>query len=215
MAKANTAKKDKVSDEKIVVLNAGQDSDEPGNNGKVKKSKSGKSKKIIILLMLIFFVAAFAFVTMFFDLFGVRTGLFAFLHSLDPEYRNLEMYEVELDIKEANLDEREQKLIENEQKLVEREAALAKAEAELKTQGTQNVPIYRGIISDQDLADMKSISKIYASMPAESAAEIMASLYTVEDMAAIIYYMSESNAASILQVMEVWLAAQITDLLLH
>lgn len=208
MARKNTAEKlDKQEVSNVVELERGME-----ENEKIKK-KGHRGLVVIITLLII--IAALIFVIFKFNVFGMRDGFFSFLHSLDPDYVAVEQLEVQLNDKELELQERETKLAHDEAALAKQAEELTKKETQLSSTERETEPIYRGLISEQDLEDMKSLSKIFSSMSAESAASILSSLYTVEDMTAIIYFMSESSAASIMQVLDVELAAEITNALLH
>ncbi|NLB28868.1 MAG: hypothetical protein GX823_01360 [Clostridiales bacterium] len=62
---------------------------------------------------------------------------------------------------------------------------------------------------------MEGIAKLYAAMEPENAADVIVNLYSLEDMAAIIHFMSASKAAGILECLTPQLAAQITDQLIN
>ena len=61
---------------------------------------------------------------------------------------------------------------------------------------------------------MQSLSRSYAQIAPAAAADILIKLKDEQHVAAILYFMSERNAAAILSAMESEFAARITDILL-
>jgi len=80
----------------------------------------------------------------------------------------------------------------------------------------RTVPLYRRPdITDQELEDMISLSRTFTQMSPETAAVILVQLYDPRDVASLLYYMGERNAAAILAVMDISYAAEITEILLY
>jgi flagellar motility protein MotE (MotC chaperone) len=69
-------------------------------------------------------------------------------------------------------------------------------------------------LTEQELADIQSVSRTYAQMPPETAAEILMELYEMHDVARILFHMTERNVAAILAALEVEYAARVTEMLL-
>ena len=79
----------------------------------------------------------------------------------------------------------------------------------------RTVPLYRREMTEEELEDMMSISTLYTQMAPEAAAARLVRLYDPRDVAAILYFMGERNAAAIMSVMTVEYAAEITEILLY
>ena len=75
-------------------------------------------------------------------------------------------------------------------------------------------PLFHRAMSDQELADIQSLSRSYAQMDPGIAAGILVELKDEQHVATILYHMVERNAAAILSVMEPAFAARITEILL-
>lgn len=219
MAESNTAEKRNAQASDTVVDISGEK--KVVKKKKPVKKKGGKKVVLILILFLMLLAIGLTFAVFRFDLFGIRAGFFEFAHNLDPEYRATAIREAQLDEQQtaldelqATLDERQDSLDTRQQQLDEAEKALKNAQENLKTEQIRT-PIYRPPVNDEDVAYMKNIGSIYSSMDPENAADILARLYTIEDMAAILYYMPQSNAAAIMELMDHDIAAEITDRLLN
>ena len=184
---------------------------EKGAKDKKKKSKLPVVIFVFILLLLVAFLTAHFYL----DLFGWKESMFDTMHNLDPKYSEFIDREAALTSKEASIEQREIALVDKETSLSTREQQLTQREKELAQTEKSRVPVYRPPINDSDREYMESIAKIYASMEPENAASVMVNLYSTEDMAAIIYFMSTSKAAAILECLTPALAAQITDQLIN
>ena len=183
-------------------------------NGKDKKKKS-KLPLFIFIVVPILLLAAFLTAHFYLDFFGWKEPMFDMIHHLDPNFTELADREAALSDGEAKLEQRETALSERENSIAAKDLQLQTRESELLKAEKARVPVYRPPVNDSDKEYMESISKIYAGMEPEKAAEVMVNLYSVEDMAAIIYFMSTSKAATILEFMTPKLAAQITDQLIN
>jgi flagellar motility protein MotE (MotC chaperone) len=173
-------------------------------------------------------VAAMVFLTVRFDLWGIRSAFIGAVSSLDPEYvsaieqkrinardaADLDRRGAELDEREAGIAEEEERLRALGEELDEREKALASAAPPSTSGSGRPQGGYRTSLGAQETEDMMSLARTYAAMDPVAAAEIMANLYSVNDMAVILYYMTEKRAAPILEAMERELAASVTEVLL-
>lgn len=215
MARAKRAEQE-ITEEKVINL---EEADPPEDGKKIRKTKTKTRKKgrlkLILLLVVIFAVGAFLFALVYFDLFGARTGAYEFLHNLDPEYRVVTLREAELEAREAELEAEQQLLAEAQAEMDSYERELTELEADLKAIETNRLPVYRQPLNDSDIEYMQQIGKIFSGMEAQNAADILQSLYDIGDTAAVLYYMSADSAGSILELMEVGYAAQVTDTLLY
>jgi flagellar motility protein MotE (MotC chaperone) len=193
---------------------------EPG--GKRSARRAGKRRKPLIIaaaaLLLLAVLGAFVFVVIQFDQWGIRTSFIGAVDSLDPQYRALTRREAELAEKSGALDARELEAAEEDERLAVLRQELERREGELKVEAGSGETESSGYwlrLSPQDTEAMESLAKTYAAMDAAAAAEIMAGLYSVRDMAAILYHMAERSAAPILEAMDRQMAARVTQELLR
>lgn len=184
-------------------------------DGKKKKRKKSKVAPFLILFFVILALLTVTYVTFYFNFWNVRTTVFTFVHGLDPDYRAIELREQELEVWEEKLEALNSQSITERNELASLEAQLKEKEAYLANQEASRKPIYRPPVNEEDALYMQGIGKIYSSMEPENAAEIMTRLYTIQDMAAIIYYMSQASAGAIMECMDPDTAAAITDRLLN
>lgn len=180
-----------------------------------KKKKKSRALRIIIPLFIVFVIVAGLAAALIFNLFSLQDMFFDTIYSLDPDYISVDVLRSELDRREAELNEKEEKLLKNEQRLEKLREELNKRKSELDERETAIIPLYLRPLNEEELANMKSVGRIYSQMVPEEAAEILASLYSVDDMAAILYYMPEKSSAAILAAMDTALAAEITNVLIH
>jgi flagellar motility protein MotE (MotC chaperone) len=211
--------------------------------GKGGKLKLKFNLKFILISIMVLLVAGFA-ALLASNLFEVRdivggivkNPILSVLAWFEPEFRSIEdEFSAKFNEREAGLIERENGLDKREAGIVERENELDSLKTSLDKQESQldrrsvsldrreeqmdqtsdgKGPVYRQIVSEQDLADMQSLGRSYAQMAPETAAAILTELKDEQYVAAIIYYMAERNAAAILAVMEPAFAARITELLI-
>ncbi|MCL2821106.1 MAG: hypothetical protein FWD38_09850 [Oscillospiraceae bacterium] len=210
---------------------------------KDKKQKGSKEKGgaggiiIIMILVLLILIGGFA-AALYFDIFDSRViiadivtdPLLDIIIWLDPGYSSInqrlaserELQERQFEERKADLDTREEDVLLREEILNSREQFLDRKAFDLDRREEQiiamyerTIPLHRRDMSDEELADMISLSRTYTQMSPDSAAEILVELYDPRDVAAILYYMGERNAASILAVMNVSYAAEITEILLY
>jgi flagellar motility protein MotE (MotC chaperone) len=184
-----------------------------------KNRRAGKKKTPLIIFIVAFFllcaIGLFVFAVTQFDQWGLRTSFIESVNKLDPLYASLASRLAAVDLRETAVAAREEEAAAEEARLEEWNAALRQREVDLDGAERDRIPIYRAPSSPQEVADLESLGKIYAAMTPERAAEILARLYANEDMAAILYYMSEKSAAPILSAMDSRLAADITEILLE
>lgn len=221
MADSNTAQKAvKIHDATVVdIANNGRKRLVRRDRKKKKKNKDKKERRggtwILVLLVLILLIAAAVFAIFFFNLFKIPRMFYDFAHNLDPVYSGISDKEIALAAKESELKQLEEALDAFKLQLETTERTLKERENDIGSAEVQTNPIYWPPVNEDDVAFMKNIGKIYAAMEPEIAADIMTRLYEVEDMAAIIYYMKQDSAASILENMNAVTAAQITNVLLR
>ena len=116
--------------------------------------------------------------------------------------------------KEEALDIREKALVSRESQLVIRSASLDNREEQMDQLFDMSIPLYRRDMTEQELEDMRSLSRAYSKMTPEKAAGILVDLKDDQYAAAILYHMGERNAAAIMAVMETGVAAEITKVLM-
>ena len=181
--------------------------------------KRGGKLKIILIILLVVLIAGFVYEELTINWLGTRDMLIEAVIRLDPDVRHreagLDAREVAIAAEETDLAERTRVVQSREDRLVSRAAELDRKEAEIIEREIRATPIYRRSMSEQELADMVSLSRYYTQMAPASAAAILVEMTHSEDVAAILYYMAERNAAAILAVMEPEFAAEITSLLLY
>jgi len=212
---------------------------------KVKKEKGEKGEKggagsviLIMVLVLIILIGGFS-AALFFDVFSAREiiadvvtePLLDVIIWLDPGFssirqrlvieeeaqiRRLEERREEFEIREEDIVLREGILNTREQLLERRSFELDRREEQIIAMYERTIPIYRREDrTEQEIADMNSLSRTYTQMSPDTAADILVRLYDPRDVAAILYYMSERNAATILAAMDPAYAANITEILLY
>ncbi|MCL2046245.1 MAG: hypothetical protein FWG88_07650 [Oscillospiraceae bacterium] len=181
--------------------------------------KRGGKLKVILIILLVLLVGGFVAEEVYFNWLGTRDMLIDAVLLLDP---NVRTRGYRLDAREAELKEKEEAFAEKERIISNRElqadrraTELDRRQADLAEREERATPLYRRRMSEQDLSDMVSLSRSYSQMTPESAAAILVELDKAEDVAAILFYMSERNAAAILAVMEPEFAAHITSILLY
>lgn len=192
--------------------------------------------KILIFVIPIVLIAAFILMV-FLNLFGLRGvmgGVFTdplidTVIWFNPDFSSIEKTirdagdrrAAGLDAREAAIAERESQvdgiyadLDEREAQLERRSAALDRREQNLEIEAPPDLPVYERTLTEEEIANLQSLSRTYGNMDPEAAANIMAELYSLEDMATILFYMTERKAAPILEAMDPELAARVTELLI-
>jgi flagellar motility protein MotE (MotC chaperone) len=178
-----------------------------------KKSRAGLIA-VIAAAGVVVLAVAFAVLVAAIDLFGLREGAILAVVRLDPEFAALETRQTELDGRESALASREADLELTQARLDSEREELELREQELYSAAEALIPLYRQPMSPQDLADMQALAATYQAMSPSSAADILSRLYTTDDVAAILYYMTGKATAAVLSEMEPELAAEITEVLL-
>jgi flagellar motility protein MotE (MotC chaperone) len=189
----------------------------PEINGGDKKTSKSKKKGgvsgLIVLLVLIVIAGGGLYVIVHFNLFNARgiivDTVLATALKIDPEYVSYkeDALRLETALKEAD-DLKAQ--YEKELELLDQEREEIAAEAE-NNQELDKIPFYLRNLNEDELAEMENLGKIYAAMLPETAADIMPRLYSVRDMASIVFFMKPDSAAALLSAMDASLAADITE----
>jgi len=212
---------------------------------KGKKEKGEKGEKgggagsiiLIMVLVLVILIGGFS-AALYFDVFSAREimadvvtePLLDVIIWLDPGFSSIrQRLVIESEAQEKRLEERKQELDEREveieilenafgtmeEQLDRRASDLDRREEQILAMYERTIPIYRREMTEQELEDMNSLSRTYTQMAPETAARILVQLYDPRDVAAILYFMGERNAGSILAEMDVNYAANITEILLY
>jgi len=194
------------------------DEPKPEKKAKGKKKKGGKLK-LILIIVLVVLIAGFIFEELYFNYLGTRDIFIDAIVKLDPDYRtreaNLDIKETDLNKFQAELDTRERTITSRESQYERRNADLNSREETIREQEQQSAPLYKRQLTEQELEDMQSLSRSYSLMAPEVAATILGELGNSNDVATILYYMTERNAAAILAVMNPDFAAELTNILLY
>ena len=208
------------------------------SKGKTPKGEKKKGRKIllilIIVLVVLILIAAFCTVV-YLNWWGmgdtvlnpISDWLVGVVVWLNPEFRSIsqemraaneerkqELKELseELGTREEEVAAREDVASTREVQLDRRGATLDRQEAQLKQQQEQaQPPAFQRDLTEQERADLESLSRTYAQMAPEAAARIIFELYRPEDITTILYFMVERNRAAILSEMPPALAALITE----
>jgi len=201
-----------------------------------EKKKSIMLPLLLILIPLLLIGCAVAAIIM--NLFNARgmvnevlsDPLFRFSVWLNPDYTSVEQElqamvderteqveqrEQYADTRFEEIEQREEAANTREQLLDRRAAAIERREDELTQMYQMTVPLYRRDMTEQEIADMESLVRTFAQMSPEDAAEILIEMAEPRDVAAILYFMVERNAAAIMAVMERDYAAELTEILLY
>ena len=208
---------------------------------KGERKKLGKLKLILIIVLAVLIIAAACGAVIYLNLFGVGDIVFGTISdwllslivwvdpnfsSVDEELRSIsDAREEDLNAREEGLNKRQNDFEEEltkreedannrEKQLDRREAAVEKRAQEVEKTWDMTTPLFRRVLTDEELSDLNSLSRSYSQMAPETAAEILVELYDPMDAATILYYMTERNAAAILSEMEVENAVVVTEILL-
>lgn|GEM_PF-3513888 len=202
-------------------------------NGDKKKS----SKLPIIIICAIVVLIALCLVMVIMNLFGARDWAGGVLKDplintiiwLDPEFSSIEEtlrnssderqaeldeFEKEIKARASDIEEREAAAETRDQQLNRRSDALDRREQNISQTESSDTPIFRRVLTEEEIAAMQSLSRAYAAMEPEAAAQIMAEIYSLDDSAVILFYMTERRAGAILAAMHPEMAARITEILL-
>ena len=206
---------------------------------KKEKEKGGNATGLIIIMILVLLILIGGFgALLYFDMFDarmivadvVRDPMLDVIVWLDPRFSSVNQRLIEeaeaqekriAELHEA-LDRREEEIALLEGVLQTKEDQLERRANELNIREEQilamyerTVPLYRREMTEEELEDMLQISTLYTQMAPEAAAARLVRLYDPRDVAAILYFMGERNAAAIMSVMTVEYAAEITEILLY
>ncbi len=180
-----------------------------------KKRRRRRKRKVLLSLFLILLIiagviAAFYYtgvIKSLFELIGFEKPM-AVLSGIEQEQR-FQSWQKELEDWEFQLDKREQELEDEKKALSEREVAVAQREEEYKT--------FSALLKETDeerLAVLERLGGIYDKMDVTKAVGIIEEMYSVDEMAIIIYYMSDSTAASVLAEMTPSIAREIVSMMI-
>jgi len=223
--KAPKEKKEKKEKQKKVK---GEDDGEKGGAGGIV---------IIMILVLAILIGGFS-AALIFDVFSAREimadvitePLLDVIIWLDPGFssirsrleteeeaqiRRMEERRAEMELMEADWALREAAIESRELQFERRGFDLDRREEQIVAMYERSVPLHRRDMTEEEMDDMLQISRIYTQMAPDVAAERLVRLYDPRDVAAILYFMGERNSASILAVMDVAYAAEITEILLY
>jgi len=217
--------------------------EKPPKGPKTPKEKRPKEKSgaggviIIMILVLVILIGGFS-AALYFNVFSAREitadlitePLLNVIIWLDPEYLEIdqrlaeerEAQERQFEEIAENLDEREEVVIiregslnQREQQLEWRAQELDRREEHIMAMYERTIPLWKRDMTEEELEDMLSLSRLFTQMSPEDAAARLVALHDPRDVAGILYYMGERNAASILAAFEVRFAAEITEILLY
>ncbi len=183
---------------------------------KEKKGKEGKKEKkggflgVFIMLLLVLLALGGLVASVFFNWLGIRDTMIGMLGSLDPAYVTNEERAAALELKSTELSEREATIASDEARLAQLEVDLQGEVAEQQAQQTELTPLYRRNLPEDRILELQNLGSIYSKMDAASAAAILPELYTIADMATILFYMNQTVAAEVLAGIDADLAADIT-----
>lgn len=122
--------------------------------------------------------------------------------------------------REALLTARETALSDREEAVGKREERLAAKEAELEAQEgqpeeSQTFGEMLEEMSEEELEYLKKVSSIYSKMDPAGAVSIMASMYDLNEISSIVYYMQPAASALLLEQMDAKTAADVTQIILN
>lgn len=186
------------------------------------KNQSFTGLRIIVTLFLIVLAAVFIYLSLFQNIFELRTKLIHAISMLDPNYRTLNERIIEynasqrqLEADKLKLDSDKQALAAEWKELEDAHTSLDAREAAVTENETFQMPIYLRGLGDEKVKELKNLGSIYSKMDAETAADIMARLYDVTHIAMIIYHMDTTAAAEVLAALSPDTAAKVTSELLR
>ena len=133
------------------------------------------------------------------------------LIALDWDYKSLAEKQAELELREATVLSKEEELEKKEQKLKDKEAA-----ASVSTGGSlSNFENLITGLTEERKTQIQQISAIYTGMEPKKAADAVAKLSSLEDMALVVYFMKEKSAAEVMAALTTDTAARITAFMLN
>ena len=180
-----------------------------------KKQKAAKKSKVKVLPIAIGLIVVAAAAVLVLgvakDLFGVRDGLMNFLGSMDPDYQTAAARETDLEKREQSVSDREKAVKDEEEKLTEKEKELQTREENV---GNGTFADTIAGFSDEHITQLQQLASVYSKMDAKTAAAALSKLSSVEDMAVVINYMKDENAAALMNNLDADPAAKITKTIL-
>ena len=221
-----------------------KDSKTKAPKAKKGTSSSVKMIAVIALAVIVVTAAAFCYFAVTSDILGARSLFIEWAIGLDPghelrvmdarietianmeadvanrerlmEARDISLTERDaaLDAREGALNTRESAIYQEELRIDARRVDLNAWEQDLRERDTVRDVIFRAPMNEAERDDMLALSRIYASMEPQTAAEILLELEDPEEAAAILYFMTERGVSAILAVMETADAARLTEILL-
>jgi len=210
-----------------------------GKEPKVKAEKRSGAGGIILLMALVLFILLGGFgAALYFDALGARIvvgnaindPLLDLVAWLDPNYNTIEMRQQaeaqaqeirfreridELNAREVEIEYEESLLLTIEEQLDRRALELDNREAQIELMLDRTIPLHRRDLTEDEIADIVSLSNSYTQMAPEIAANIMVQIHDPRDAASILYFMPERNRGAIMAAMDVRFAAHITEILLN
>lgn len=182
----------------------------------VAKRRKRRTKGILIITIIMFLLIIAGAVALYF--LGFLDPLLP-LVGMTPraEIVTFEQRQEQLIALEKALDLREQALVEREEKVEKKAQKLSILEDELEER--ENAPVdFNEKISKTDkesLDNLKKVSKICSTMEAEAAANVIIELGSVDEMALVVYFMSEEAAANVMAALPEMTAAKIMSLIIR
>jgi len=239
-AKEKPAKAAKAAGDAEDVTDKGaKDKGKGKGKGKSKGSKKGGGGGVIAIMLIIALLLAGSFgAAVYFDVFSARAitsdllkdPLLRVVIWLDPTFSTVdermrneaEARDRRLTALEERLEERTQDLAQRESRADTREQQLDRRAIELNNREEQiiamyerTVPLYRRDMTLQEREDMEAYSRTFTQMAPDAAAQILVGLGSVDNVAAILYFMSERNAAAIMAAFHPDYAAAVTNVWLY
>lgn len=182
---------------------------------KPEKKSKGTAIVLIFLFLLLAAGGTVAYFSVANNLFGGRDYVIEQLNSvliaLDWDYKSLAEKQAELELREAAVLGKEEELEKKEQKLKDKEAA-----ASVSTGGSlSNFENLITGLTEERKTQIQQISAIYTGMEPKKAADAVAKLSSLEDMALVVYFMKEKSAAEVMAALTTDTAARITAFMLN
>lgn len=168
-------------------LNSRPDLENDFETETVKRRVSGKVVVVCILVGLI----AFAGVSYYFNLFGVKTKVIEFFRSQDPEYQTVV----------ANYEEQKQAYEQKAAELGEKEKSLAAKEKQLQEKEQQSTATGSATSASAG-GDISAAAEIFENMDKNAAAEIFNNTTNDAWIARVLSTIDEKKAAQILGAMD-------------
>jgi len=203
------------------------------------KSKGGGSGGIIIIMILVLLILIGGFgAALYLDMFSAREivaelitePLLGIVIWLDPGYLSIEQRlqseeekmakefaerSAKLEEREANIALMESVINTREIQIERRDAEQNRREEQLLAMYERTIPLYRREFSEEMTADMNSLVRTYTNLAPDVASSILLRLYDIRDVASILWFMSERDAALILAEFTPEYAAEITEIWLY